>query len=146
MTTPMQPRADHGPYLAAVCRHLQAHELLVTVRSATCGSGRRAGVLFVRPDDAAVAGPVVAETVLTWDEESGWSLVARHHGSLESPVAVWQGRDVLPDPGDVASWVVGQIRHRGPAPVPGPRTPPGRGDAAGDGGLEERLARYAPVR
>ena len=133
-------RADHAPYIAAVRRGIEARDIAVTdVTAATSGDGRREAALTLRPNEAAFAERLPGEASASWDEDNGWSLLARH-----GPLAgrVHKGLDVVPDPGDVAAWAVVLLAH--PELTPSRQDHPFRDHCVVDPDFEARLARYAP--
>jgi hypothetical protein len=133
-------RADHAPYIAAVRRSIETHDVRVTdVRTTTSGDGRREATLTLRPDDAAFAERVPGEASASWDEDNGWSLLARRE-SLASHVH--KGLGVVPDPEDVAAWAVVLLAH--PELTPSYEDQPFRDHSTEDPGFEARLAAYAP--
>jgi Family of unknown function (DUF6292) len=133
-------QADHAPYIEAVRRDLEVHDIRVTgVHVAVTGDGRREAVLTFRPDEAAFAGQVPEEASARWDEDSGWSVLVRH-GPLEN--RVHKGLGVVPDPGDVAAWAVVLLAH--PELTPSYEDHPFRDHCVPDPEFEAQLARYAP--
>jgi hypothetical protein len=80
---------------------------------------------------------------MRWDEENGWSLGLRRDlatGAVLNPV--YKGLGVLPDPEDVASWVVVLLTH--PELTPSREDHPFRDSGDADYEFEAQLARYAP--
>ena len=135
MTAGQHARADHGPYVRAVCRSIEARD--IRVASADIGSSAghgRAASLTLRPEQEAFAEPVPDNAVALWDEEHGWSLTAR--GSR-----ITKGLAVVPDPADVAAWVTVALTH--PELTPTYEGGPLRIGGVPDPGFEARLARYA---
>jgi hypothetical protein len=85
-------RADHAPYIAAVRRGIETCDIRVAeVQATISGDGRREARLTLRPDDSAFAEQVPGEASASWDEDNGWSLLARH-GPLASCVHKGPGR------------------------------------------------------
>jgi hypothetical protein len=105
-----QSEAEHGPYIRAVGRGIEARDIAVSaVEIGLYGDDEfRWARMTLSPDASEFAGPVVAEATAEWDEESGWSIVlpggATGHGVLK-------GQSVLPEPDDVAAWVVVTLTH-----------------------------------
>jgi hypothetical protein len=130
-------RAEHGPYIRAVCRSIEAHDIHVAGAhiSSSADTGRTAW-LTLRPEQEAFAEPVPSEALARWDEGKGWSLRLRP----EQPGAwISKGIAVLPDPVDVAAWVVVALTH--PELTPSYENGPLRARVA-DPEFEARLARY----
>ena len=131
-------RADHGPYIQAVCAGIEARDVRVDGRDTGMSPGRgRTARLTLRPELEAFAEPVPAEAVAFWDEENGWSLQA---GPQPEGGQVSKGLAVLPDPADVAAWVVVALAH--PELTPSYENGPLRAHGVADPGFEARLARY----
>jgi hypothetical protein len=82
---------------------------------------------------------VPAEAQAFWDEENGWSLARR--GPLGSRIS--KGLDVLPEPDDVATWVVVALTH--PELTPSYDDQPFRARSVSGPDFEARLAGY-PAR
>jgi hypothetical protein len=111
------------------------------VRAGGVGSLRNAD-LQLRPDADALAAPVPAEAFLGWDEENGWALGSRRDPATLALInPVYKGLGVLPDPVDVATWVVVLLTH--PELTPSREDHPFRDHAAEDPAFETQLARYA---
>lgn len=129
-------RADHGPYIRAVCAAIEARGIPVAeadIDIAEC-HGRTAW-LRLRPEEETFAEPVPAEAHVVWDERNGWSLRARP-GPLGNLIS--KGLTVLPGPDDVAAWVVVALTHP-------ELTPSYEGDRTyrlPDAEFEAQLARY----
>jgi len=143
MGQPERVRADHAAYIGAVHRCLQGRDVSVTTTS-TGSRGLRNAELHLQPDVDAFADPVPEEAFLAWDEENGWSLGLRRDPktlALVSPV--FKGLSVLPEPDDVALWVVVLLTH--PELTPSREDHPFRDHAVEDPGFEAQLARYAPA-
>lgn len=136
-------RAGHAPYIGAVRRCLEAREVEVITVSLSGHDGRRSALMLLGPDDAAAATETGSgDAAVTWDEENGWSLAAR--GDAEAVAAgepVYKGLGVVPDPDDVAAWVVVLLAH--PELTPSREGHPFRDRSDGDPAFEESLARYA---
>lgn len=136
-----QHRADHGPYISAVSRSIEAHAIRVAdVSATTSGDGRREATLTLRPDENAFAERLPGEASARWDEDNGWSVLVR-----EGPLAnqVHKGLGVLPDPEDVATWAVALLAH--PELISSYEDHPFRDRRVADPEFEARLARYAPA-
>ena len=139
MTAEQQQRADHEPYIQAVCRSIEGRDVRVVAAGVTRFTRRvRRSQLTLRPelDAFAVAGP--AQATAAWDEESGWSLSVRRQ-SIDYQVS--KGLDVVPDPDDVAAWVVVALAH--PELTPSYEDGPLRSHSVSDPEFDARLARYA---
>jgi hypothetical protein len=96
-------------------------------------------------DESTFIGQAPIDTSLSWDEEYGWSLLARYEGV--PPVAgspVYKGFGVLPDPDDVASWVVTLLTR--PNATPSRKDGPYRDCSAADPAFEAQLGRYSTAR
>lgn len=133
-----QQRADHGPYVRAVCRSIEARGIRVTAARITPPArGVREAELTLRPEHGAFAETSPAEALAFWDERAGWSLSVRRE-AIDFRVS--KGLDVLPDPGDVAAWVVVALIH--PELTPSYEDGPSRELSVPDPGFEARLARY----
>lgn len=134
MSAEGQVPADHGPYIRAVCRSIEGQDIRVAEADirASRGQGRTAS-LTLRPEQEAFAEPVPDEALAFWDEKNGWSLLARRS-------RISKGLAVLPDPADVAAWVVVALTH----PELTPSYEDGQLPASGvaDPDFEARLARY----
>ena len=110
----------------------------------TRGGGREA-TLLVHADQADFAEPVTADASLGWDEENGWSLTTRPDpGGLGGMVPVFKGLTVLPDPEDVAAWVVVLLTH--PELTPSREDHPFRRHTAKDPEFERQLSTYTAAR
>ena len=145
MGTPEYRRTGHAPYVEEVRRLLEARDLDVTVVSATSRGGRREAVLLLHPERAAFAEPVTGEAFLDWDEENGWSLTTRPDpGMLGGAIPVFKGLTVLPDPEDVAAWVVVLLTH--PELTPSREDHPFRDHTAEDPEFERQLSTYTAAR
>jgi hypothetical protein len=138
MSAERHVRADHGPYIQAVRRSIEARDIRVAGADigASADSGRTAS-LTLRPDREAFAEAVPAEALAFWDEEDGWSLLVRPQpaGSRVS-----KGLAVLPGPADVAAWVEVALTH--PELTPSYEDGPLRARGVADPEFEARLARY----
>ena len=133
-------RADHAPYMAAVCRSLAARDVRVvdtSVRSAN-DNGRREATLLLQPDDAAFPMTVPGQVRARWDEEDGWSILV----SAElTGRGLYKGLGVVPDPEDVAAWVV--VAMARPDLTPSREDHPFRDHSVADASFESQLAAYA---
>lgn len=101
--------------------------------------GRREATLLLEPDDddafpVAAPGPVRVR----WNEEDGWSVLAQ--GESEAG-CVYKGLGVVPDPEDVAAWVVVAVTR--PDLTLSREDYPFRDHSVPDGSFEARLAGYA---
>lgn len=138
-------RADHAAYIGAVQRDLEEREVIVTLIRTGGSHGVRNAELHLRPIPDVTATPVPEEAFLDWDEENGWSLGLRHDPvTLAVLSPVYKGLGVLPDPDDVASWVVVLLTH--PELTPSREDHPFRDHAVEDSDFEARLARYGSGR
>jgi uncharacterized protein DUF6292 len=139
-------RANHSAYIAAVRGELEARDVSTgDIRIDVSPEGRREATLRLEPDDSMLTGQVAVEASLSWDEEYGWSLLARY--DVVPPVAgspVYQGFGVLPDPDDVASWVVAVLTR--PDTTPSREDGPYRDCSAADPVFEAQLGRYSTAR
>jgi hypothetical protein len=137
--------AGHAAYIDAVHRCLQRREVNVTLARTGRHQDVRHAELHIRPAPDMVATPVPDEAFLDWDEENGWSLgLRRDPASLAIVSPVYKGLSVLPDPEDVASWVVVLLAH--PELTPDREDHPFRDHAVEDPEFEAQLARYVPGR
>jgi hypothetical protein len=143
VSQPGSGRADHAAYILAVRRHLHERDVDITqVRTSGVG-GLRSANLQLHPDADAFTATVPAETFLSWDEENGWALGSRcDPATLALINPVYKGLGVLPDPEDVAAWVVVLLTH--PELTPSREDYPFRDHAVEDPAFEAELARYAP--
>jgi hypothetical protein len=145
MGTQEHRRVGHAPYIEEVRRLLESRDLVVTVVSATSRGGRREAVLLLHPERAAFAEPVTGDASLAWDEENGWSLITRPDpGMLGGAIPVFKGLAVLPDPEDVAAWVVVLLTH--PELTPSREDHPFRDHTAEDPEFERQLSTYTAAR
>lgn len=139
MGTQEQQPADHAPYIAAVCRSLEQHDITVTdTHTATSPDGRREATLTLRPDSAAFAERVPVEASAGWDEDNGWSIVVSHDSVVSR---FHKGLGVLPEPEDAVAWAVVLLAH--PELTPSYEDHPFRDHQVPDLGFESQLARYA---
>jgi hypothetical protein len=137
-----QGRADHAPYVGAVRRELQARDIWVAEVSVTGQGGRREARMLLHPDQDAFGERVPREASVVWDEGNGWSLAARRDSeTLVTGVPWHMGLGVVPEPGDVAAWVVSLLAH--PEVTPSREDQPFRNHLAHDREFEVQLARYA---
>jgi hypothetical protein len=140
MEPPDQHRADHGPYAAAVRDCLESNDVEVTSLTATItADGLREAMLELRPDQDAFAEPVPARAMARWDEENGWSVRVSREALPGHEIR--EGLSVLPEPDDVAVWVVVALAH--PELSLSREGPPLRQHRVADPDFEARLARYA---
>jgi hypothetical protein len=140
---PKRIHAGHAAYINAVHRCLRERDVSVSATLPVSSHGPRHAALHLRPDSDAFAGPVSQEAFLAWDEENGWSLgLRRDPATLAILNPVFKGLSVLPDPDDVASWVVVLLTH--PELTPSREDHPFRDHAVEDPEFEAQLARYAP--
>jgi hypothetical protein len=138
-------RADHAAYISAVQRGLEEREVIVTLTRTGSSQGVRNAELHLRLVPDMTATPVPEEAFLAWDEENGWSLgLRREPVTLAVLSRVYKGLGVLPDPDDVASWVVVLLTH--PELTPSREDHPFRDHAIDDPEFEAQLARYGPGR
>lgn len=132
-------RVDHGPYIAAIGRDLEARDIRVADATVTTADdGRREAALLLRPDESAFAEPVPEEAWASWDECDGWSLLVRDEAATSD---VYKGLEVLPDPEDVSAWAVTLLAH--PEVTPSREDHPFRDHSVADPEFEAQLARYA---
>lgn len=132
-------KAGHGPYIAAVCRDLEARDVRVADTMVWAArDGRREATLLLQPDDAAfpAVGPVRVR--LRWNEEDGWSILL---GGESAAAGVYKGLGVVPDPEDVAVWAVVAIAH--PEVTSSREEHPFRDHSVADDVFEAQLARYS---
>ncbi len=138
-----QVRAGHAAYIGVVLRCLRERGVSVAATSTGCSHGLRNAELHLQPDAAAFATPVPEQAFLAWDEENGWSLgIRRDPATLAVLNRVYKGLSVLPDPEDVALWVVVLLAHT--ELTPSREDHPFRDHAVEDHEFEAQLARYAP--
>jgi hypothetical protein len=138
-------RAGHAAYVGAVQRGLEEREVIVTLTRTGSSQGVRNAELHLRPDPDMTATPFPGEAFLDWDEEKGWSLgLRRDPVTLAVLSPVYKGLSVLPDPDDVASWVVVLLAH--PELTPSREDHPFRDHAVEDPEFEAQLARYGSGR
>ena len=139
MSAGLDMRADHRPYIAAVCRSIEAREIRVVAAGVTRFTRRvRKARLMLRPEQDAFAEAGLAPARAAWDEGHGWSLSAWRE-SISYQIS--KGLDVVPDPDDVAAWVVVALAH--PELTPSYEHGPLRAHSVSDPEFEARLARYA---
>jgi hypothetical protein len=135
-------RAGHAAYIEAVRCGLEEQEVLVTLALTGSDQGIRNAQLCIRPAPEMTAASLPAEAFLDWDEENGWSLGLRRDPATLAVVSpVYKGLGLLPDPEDVASWVVVLLTH--PELTPSREDHPFRDHAVEDLEFEAQLARYA---
>ncbi len=142
VSEPGSRRADHAAYIDAVLRRLREQDVAATQVSVGGSTGVRSAEFRLHPDADAFATAVPAEAFLTWDEENGWALGL---GLDPAPPTVtsrtYKGLSVLPEPEDVAAWVVVLLTH--PGLTPSREDHPFRDHAVEDPAFEAELARYA---
>jgi hypothetical protein len=133
-------RADHAFYIEAVRRGIEERDVRVPdVRLGTGRDERREATLVLRPDAGAFVERVPQEASASWDEDNGWSVLVRQDSLVNR---VYKGLEVLPEPEDVAAWVVVLLAH--PELTPSYEEHPYRDHAVADSAFEDELARYAP--
>ncbi|MGH3305852.1 MAG: DUF6292 family protein, partial [Streptosporangiaceae bacterium] len=122
---------------------LEAREVQVITVSLSGHDGRRSALMLLGPDDPAAATETGSgDARLTWDEENGWSLAARREAeAVAVGDTVYKGLGVVPDPDDVAAWVVVLLAH--PELTPSREGHPYRDRSVRDPAFEGSLARYA---
>jgi Family of unknown function (DUF6292) len=139
MSTHAPRRADHARYITAIRGAVEARDIRVTdMQVSASPDGRREAVLTLRPDSEAFAERVPEAASASWDEDNGWSIGVR--GGLPAG-RVHKGLSVLPDPEDVAAWVVVVLAH--PELTPSYEDHPFRDHEVADPEFEVQLARYA---
>jgi hypothetical protein len=138
-------QVDHSAYIAAVRHHLETQDIAtVDVRISVSPEGRREAVMRLVPDDSAPVGQVPLDVSVRWDEEYGWSLLARYDSAPPVPGSpVHKGLAVLPDPDDVATWVVVLLAR--PDVTPSREDGPYRDRSSADPAFEAQLAHYIAV-
>jgi Family of unknown function (DUF6292) len=137
--------ASHARYIGEVVHLLKRRDVSATLISMSSPGDRREARLLLRPDQEAFTEPVPAEAALGWDEENGWSLIISADPDVPvAPAPFYKGLSVLPDPEDVAAWVVVVLAH--PELTPSRDDHPFRDRAAADPAFEDELARYAARR
>jgi hypothetical protein len=142
MNAPASGQAEHRPYVGAMQRRLEARDVAVDGARVTAAGGWREAALVLRPDQEAFPLEVPPEAVLSWDEENGWSLAACRDSATGPATSVHKGLSVLPDPDDVAAWVVVLLTH--PELTPDREHQPFRDHRVPDPAFDAQLARYAP--
>ena len=143
MGEPGPGRAGHAAYIDAVRRRLRGRDVHVMHVHTGSSGGLRSAELRLRPDVDAFATAVPAEAFLIWDEENGWALGSRSEPATPAVISpAYKGLSVLPDPEDVAAWVVVLLTH--PELTPSREGYPFRDHAVEDPAFEAELARYAP--
>jgi hypothetical protein len=134
-------QADPAPYIAAVCRDLEARGVRVADTMVWAArDGRREALLLLQPDEAAFPVAVPGRVRARWNEEDGWSILV---GDEPTGSAVYKGLGVVPDPEDVAVWAVVAIAH--PELTPSREDHPFRDHSVKDDPFEARLAGYASL-
>lgn len=135
-------RLGHTRYIHEVLHRLELRDVAVRLINMGSPGGRREARLLLRPDQDAFAEQVPDEAALGWDEENGWSLVISADPDVPlAPAPFYKGLSVLPDPEDVAAWVVVLLAH--PELTPSREDHPFRDHAASDPAFEDELAKYA---
>ncbi|WP_141658812.1 DUF6292 family protein [Carbonactinospora thermoautotrophica] len=141
LPTDHRERADHRPYVDAVCAALEAQEIGVEACQ-TSATRLREATVRLTPDPEETAFGEAEEVLLRWTEEAGWFLVAPtvHEGQrLELP---WHmGFGVLPDPDEVAVWVAVLLTR--PDATPSREDGPYRSHTEYDPEFERALRSYA---
>jgi hypothetical protein len=142
VSEPARSYTGHSAYIGAVRDRLQERGVRVSAIMPVSSRGPRNAQLRLRPALDAFADPVPEEAFLYWDEEDGWSLgLRRDPATLAIVNATFKGMGVLPDPEDVASWVMVLLAH--PELTPSREDHPFRDHAVEDPQFEAQLARYA---
>ena len=142
VSQPGPGRADHAAYILAVRRRLHERDVEVTQAHTGGVGGLRNANLQLHLDADDFAAPIPAEAFLGWDEESGWALGSRRDPATLALInPVYKGLGVLPDPEDVAAWVVVLLTH--PELTPSREDRLFRDHAVEDPTFEAELARYA---
>jgi hypothetical protein len=140
---PERLHSGHAAYISAVQRCLQERDISVSTILPISSHGPRNADLHLRPDADAFADPVPHEAFLAWDEENGWSLGLRRDPATRALLSpIFKGLSVLPDPEDVALWVVVLLIH--PELTPSREEHPFRDHAVEEPEFEAQLARYVP--
>ena len=106
-------RADHWPYIEAVCRALvscgiRVSELTLPESEPPCRQAR----LVLRPMADAFASNVPETATASWDESNGWQITVSHE-DLVSQFA--EGTNVLLTPHGFAAWAVITLTQPGQA-------------------------------
>ena len=131
-------RADHAPYIAAVCRDLEVCDIRVADTLVWAGrDGRREATLLLQPDDDAFPVAAPGPVRVRWNEEDGWSVLAQGESAAG---CVYKGLGVVPDPGDMGAWVVVAVTR--PDLTLSREDHPFRDHSVPDGSFEARLAGY----
>lgn len=131
-------RADHAFYITAIRSAVEARDIRVTdERVSASPGGRREAALTLRPDSEAFAERVPEVASASWDEDNGWSILLRDGSPT---IRMHKGLSVLPDPEDVAAWVVVALAH--PELTPSYEDHPFRDHEVADPEFEDQLARY----
>jgi Family of unknown function (DUF6292) len=137
--------AAHAGYIDAIRRRLEEQEITVTLARTGSRHGVRTAELHIHPAADIAATAVPDEAFLAWDEERGWSFgLSRDPARLAPLSPVHKGLGVLPDPEDVASWVMVLLTH--PELTPSREDHPFRDHAVEDPEFEAQLVRYTPGR
>ena len=99
-------------------------------------------MLLGSDDPTAVTETGSGDATVTWNEEDGWSFAARRDAAaIAAGDPVYKGLGVVPDPDDVAAWVVVLLAH--PELTPSREGHPFRDRSVDDPAFEGSLARYA---
>jgi hypothetical protein len=143
VSEPARSFTGHFAYINAVHDCLQERDIRVSATMEVTSRGPRNAQLRLRPAPDAFADPVPGEAFLYWDEENGWSLGLRHDPATLAIVSpTFKGLGLLPDPEDVASWVVVLLTH--PELTPSREDHPFRDHTVDDPEFEAQLSQYAP--
>jgi hypothetical protein len=139
-------QVDHSAYIAAVCHQVEAQDIsTVDVRIGVSPEGRREAAMRLKPGDSAPVDQVPLDVSVSWDEEYGWSLLARYDSIPPVPGSpVHKGLTVLPDPDDVAAWIIVLLAR--PDVTPSREDGPYRDCSSADPAFEVQLAHYIAVR
>lgn len=139
-------QVDHSAYIAAVRHQLEAQDIAtVDVRISVSSEGRREAAMRLKPGDSAPVDQVPLDASMSWDEEYGWSLLAHYDSIPPVPGSpVHKGLSVLPDPDDVAAWVVVLLAR--PDVTPSREDGPHRDCSSPEPAFEDQLAGYTAVQ
>jgi hypothetical protein len=132
-------RADHRPYIEAVCQALDGCGFRVSEATVTESEAPLRLARLVLCPVAETFATVVPETAsASWDESGGWQLIVNHE-DLVSQFA--EGTNVLLTPRAVAAWAV--IALTGPAVATENFNPQRRDPAVSDPEFEDQLTAYS---
>ena len=136
-------QADHSSYVAAVRQDIETQGISLTdVRIGVSPEGRREAFMRLEPGDSTSLGQPLLEASIRWDEEHGWSFLARYDTvPLLRGSPLYKGLGVLPDPDDVAVWVVALLAN--PAMIPSREDGPYRLCSSADPAFNAQLTRYS---